>query len=62
MVILCFSMQRIRIDSMRKHRWFRKNYIPVSHKEDEEVNLDDVRAVFDDIEVRFAFSIYVANY
>lgn len=55
-------MQRIRIDSMRKHRWFRKNYIPVSHKEDEEVNLDDVRAVFDDIEVRFAFSIYVANY
>lgn len=55
-------MQRIRIDSMRKHRWFRKNYTPVSHKEDEEVNLDDVRAVFDDIEVRFAFSIYVANY
>ena len=43
--------QRIRIDGIRKDPWFRKNYAPVEHREDEEVNLDDVCAVFDDIEV-----------
>lgn len=44
-------MQRIQIDSIRKHPWFRKNYVPANFKEDVEVNLDDVRAVFEDIEV-----------
>lgn len=44
-------MQRIRIEGIRKHPWFRKNYSPVKCSEEEEVNLDDVCAVFDDIEV-----------
>ncbi|KAH9761790.1 CBL-interacting serine/threonine-protein kinase 24 [Citrus sinensis] len=42
---------RIRIEGIRKHPWFRKNYNPVKCSEEEEVNLDDVHAVFDDIEV-----------
>ncbi|GLT55361.1 hypothetical protein SLA2020_284920 [Shorea laevis] len=44
---------RIRIEGIKKDPWFCKNYVPVGHKEDEEVNLDDVRAVFDDIEDNF---------
>nr|UTQ11003.1 salt overly sensitive 2 [Nitraria tangutorum] len=44
---------RIRIDEIKKHQWFRKNYIPVRHKVEEEVSLDDIRAVFDDIEDQF---------
>lgn len=44
-------MQRIKIDGIRRDPWFRKNYVAVRHKEDEAVNLDDVDAVFDDIEV-----------
>lgn len=43
-------MQRIQIEGIRKDPWFQKNYLPIKHKE-EEVNLDDVCAVFDDIEV-----------
>ncbi|KAK2645925.1 hypothetical protein Ddye_021120 [Dipteronia dyeriana] len=42
---------RIKIEGIRKDPWFRKNYMPVKHKEEEEVNLDDVHAVFNDIEV-----------
>ncbi|XP_038879113.1 CBL-interacting serine/threonine-protein kinase 24 isoform X2 [Benincasa hispida] len=41
---------RIRIEEIRKDPWFRRNYIPAKLGEDEEVNLDDVQAVFDDIE------------
>lgn len=43
--------QRICIEGIRKDPWFRKNYAPVELREDEEVNLDDVCAVFEDIEV-----------
>lgn len=46
-------MQRIRIEGIRNDPWFRKNYMPVKCREEEEVNLDDVRAVFEDIEVCF---------
>lgn len=46
-------MQRIKIEGIRRDPWFRKNYVPVRAKADEVVNLDDVRAVFDDIEVEF---------
>lgn len=48
-------MQRIRIEGIRKDPWFRKNYVRVEHREDEEVSLDDVRAVFEDIEVSCLF-------
>nr|ABJ91233.1 CBL-interacting protein kinase 27 [Populus trichocarpa] len=41
---------RIGIEGIKKHPWFRKSYEPVGHSEEEEVNLDDVHAVFDDIE------------
>lgn len=51
-------MQRIKIEGIKRDPWFRKNYIPVRAKADEEVNLDDVRAVFDDIEVE-SFHIHL---
>ncbi|XP_062078077.1 CBL-interacting serine/threonine-protein kinase 24-like isoform X1 [Humulus lupulus] len=44
---------RIQIEGIRKDPWFRRNYVPVEHREDEEVNLDDVCAVFDDIEDQY---------
>lgn len=46
-------MQRMKIEEIRKDPWFQRNYIPFNLREDEEVNLDDVQAVFDDIEVFF---------
>ncbi|PHU08301.1 CBL-interacting serine/threonine-protein kinase 24 [Capsicum chinense] len=47
---------RIKIEGIKRDPWFRKNYIAVRAKADEVVNLDDVRAVFNDIEVE---SIYI---
>ncbi|KAH6806663.1 Protein kinase superfamily protein [Perilla frutescens var. frutescens] len=44
---------RIKIEGIRRNPWFQKNYIPVRPREDEVVNLDDVRAVFDDIEDKY---------
>ena len=50
-------MQRIRIEEIRSDEWFSRSYVPVRHVEDEDVNLDDVYAVFDDPEVGKAFFI-----
>lgn len=44
---------RLKIEEIRKDPWFRKNYSPVKLREDEQVNLDDVKAVFDDIEDQY---------
>ncbi|KAK4265166.1 hypothetical protein QN277_026252 [Acacia crassicarpa] len=44
---------RIRIEEIRKDPWFIKSYVPVKLRKDEEVNLDDVRAVFDNIEDKY---------
>ncbi|CAN0900211.1 CBL-interacting serine/threonine-protein kinase 24 [Linum grandiflorum] len=44
---------RIKINAIRRDPWFRKNYMPVEISKEEEVNLDDVRAVFDDIEDQY---------
>lgn len=44
---------RVKIEEIRKDPWFRKNYSPVKLREDEKVNLDDVKAVFDDIEDQY---------
>ncbi|KAL3532323.1 hypothetical protein ACH5RR_005844 [Cinchona calisaya] len=44
---------RVNIEGIKRDPWFRKNYVAVRHNEDEVVNLDDVDAVFDDIEDRF---------
>ncbi|KAF5468187.1 hypothetical protein F2P56_012362 [Juglans regia] len=46
-------MQRIQIEGIKKVPRFQKNYVPVKHREDAEVNLDDVCAVFDDIEENY---------
>ncbi|XVE71455.1 hypothetical protein DITRI_Ditri10aG0152000 [Diplodiscus trichospermus] len=40
---------RIQIEGIKRDPWFRKHYVPARLRE-EDVNLDDVRAVFDDIE------------
>ncbi|XP_015061451.1 CBL-interacting serine/threonine-protein kinase 24 [Solanum pennellii] len=44
---------RIKIDGIKRDPWFRKNYRAVKAKADEVVNLDDIHAVFDDIEDAF---------
>ncbi|KAJ0024358.1 hypothetical protein Pint_08536 [Pistacia integerrima] len=41
---------RITIEQIRDDEWFKKNYVPVRLLEYEDVNLDDVNAVFDDPE------------
>ncbi|KAJ6699793.1 NON-SPECIFIC SERINE/THREONINE PROTEIN KINASE [Salix purpurea] len=41
---------RIGIEGIKKHPWFSQSYESDGHSEEEEVNLDDVRAVFDEIE------------
>ncbi|RVW16797.1 CBL-interacting serine/threonine-protein kinase 24 [Vitis vinifera] len=46
-------MQRIRIEGIKNDPWFRKNYVSSKCREDEEVNLDDIHAVFDDIEENY---------
>ncbi|XP_028801249.1 CBL-interacting protein kinase 24 isoform X3 [Neltuma alba] len=45
--------RRIRIEEIRKDPWFIKSYVPVKIGNDEEVNLDDVQAVFDNIEDKY---------
>ncbi|XVF39690.1 hypothetical protein PTKIN_Ptkin01aG0053000 [Pterospermum kingtungense] len=42
---------RITIDQIRNDEWFKKGYAPVRLLEYEDINLDDVNAVFDDPEV-----------
>lgn len=44
---------RITIEGIRNHLWFRVNYITVLQGAEEEVSLDDVRAVFDEIECNY---------
>ncbi|XP_058760237.1 CBL-interacting serine/threonine-protein kinase 24 [Vicia villosa] len=41
---------RVKIKEIMQDPWFKKNYSPVKLREDEKVNLDDVQAVFNDIE------------
>uniref|UniRef100_A0A6V7QQW9 non-specific serine/threonine protein kinase n=1 Tax=Ananas comosus var. bracteatus TaxID=296719 RepID=A0A6V7QQW9_ANACO len=44
---------RIDIEGIRNDTWFKRNYVAVKSGEDEEVNLDDVHAVFNDIEDQY---------
>lgn len=44
---------RITIEGLQNDPWFRENYISVGHGLEEEVDLEDVRAVFDDIEDKY---------
>ncbi|PKA59668.1 CBL-interacting protein kinase 8 [Apostasia shenzhenica] len=41
---------RIRIEEIKNDEWFKKDYVTASSFENEDVNLDDVYAVFDDPE------------
>ncbi|KAG0461255.1 hypothetical protein HPP92_021552 [Vanilla planifolia] len=42
--------RRIRIEDIKNDDWFKKNYVPARYLENEDVNLDDLYAVFDDPE------------
>ncbi|KAL7134690.1 hypothetical protein ABFS83_11G043300 [Erythranthe nasuta] len=44
---------RIKIGGIKRDPWFLKNYVAVRPREDEAVTLDDVCAVFDDIEDKY---------
>lgn len=44
---------RITIEGIKRDPWFMENYVPVRPRNEEVVNLDDVRAVFDDIEDKY---------
>lgn len=54
-------VQRIQIQGIRNDRWFRISYMPTRAKEEGEVNLDDIRAVFDGIEVGL-ITIFMHNH
>ncbi|KAH7567612.1 hypothetical protein JRO89_XS07G0104200 [Xanthoceras sorbifolium] len=49
-IILLELDSRITIEQIRDDEWFKKGHIPVRFPEYEDVNLDDVNAVFDDPE------------
>ncbi|KAG8094732.1 hypothetical protein GUJ93_ZPchr0012g21585 [Zizania palustris] len=44
---------RITIEQIREDKWFKKTYVAIRHGEDENVDLDDVQAVFDNIEDKY---------
>eukprot|EP00252_Welwitschia_mirabilis_P008829 TRINITY_DN2103_c0_g1_i2.p1 TRINITY_DN2103_c0_g1~~TRINITY_DN2103_c0_g1_i2.p1 ORF type:complete len:468 (+),score=82.84 TRINITY_DN2103_c0_g1_i2:148-1551(+) len=44
---------RIKISEIKNHEWFKHNYIPTKLYEEENVNLDDVLAVFNDSEEQY---------
>ncbi|OUZ99862.1 Protein kinase domain [Macleaya cordata] len=46
-----FDKIRIHIEGIKHDQWSRKNYVAVRHSKDEEVNLDDVCAIFNNIEL-----------
>ncbi|KAL6603851.1 hypothetical protein ACP70R_044212 [Stipagrostis hirtigluma subsp. patula] len=44
---------RITIEEIRADPWFKKNYVAIRRGDDESVSLDDVQAVFDNIEDKY---------
>ncbi|KAG0498061.1 hypothetical protein HPP92_002752 [Vanilla planifolia] len=44
---------RAHVEGIREDVWFKVNYVPVRYSEAEEVNLDDIHAVFNDIEDQY---------
>lgn len=51
-------MQRITLEGIYNHPWFKKNYVPARLSDAEEASdLDDVESVFDNSEVvKFSYS------
>uniref|UniRef100_A0A0E0E3Q2 non-specific serine/threonine protein kinase n=1 Tax=Oryza meridionalis TaxID=40149 RepID=A0A0E0E3Q2_9ORYZ len=45
--------ERITIEQIREDTWFKKTYVAIKRGEDENVDLDDVQAVFDNIEDKY---------
>uniref|UniRef100_A0A0E0E3P9 non-specific serine/threonine protein kinase n=1 Tax=Oryza meridionalis TaxID=40149 RepID=A0A0E0E3P9_9ORYZ len=45
--------KRITIEQIREDTWFKKTYVAIKRGEDENVDLDDVQAVFDNIEDKY---------
>lgn len=45
-------LQRITISQMLEDEWFKKGYKPPHFDKEEDVNLDDVDAIFNDSKVR----------
>ena len=54
-------MQRIKIPTLLKDEWFKKGYKPPTFTEEEDVNVDDVAAAFDDSKVLCFFFSQVTN-
>lgn len=50
-LVSALSFQRITIEEIRANPWFQKTYVAMRRGEDENVSLDDVQAVFGNIEV-----------
>lgn len=53
MIISLLSLQRMTIPEIIESEWFQKDYVPTccSNECDEKINLDDVNAAFNSIEV-----------
>lgn len=45
--------KRVTISGIRRDQWFKRNYTPVRLIEDEDVDLDDIQAVFEDSEEKY---------
>ncbi|XP_042424941.1 CBL-interacting protein kinase 24-like isoform X1 [Zingiber officinale] len=50
---------RISIEGIRSDGWFQRNYIPIRLGIEEEVNLDDIDAVFNDIEILIVQTVFM---
>ena len=50
-------MQRIYISEILENDWFKKGYKPPHFEQGEDVNLDEVDAVFNDSDVRGSHSV-----
>lgn len=66
---LCLSLslvhvhpQRISIEDIRNDEWFKRSYVPAGFLEYEDVNLDDINAVFDDPEVGMTFNCHLSSF
>lgn len=45
------------MEGIRNDEWFKNNYVPVRMYDDEDINLDDVEAAFDDSKVAHPSSL-----
>lgn len=60
LILGCF-LQRIKIPEILEDEWFKKGYKPPSFKEEEDINVDDVAAAFNDSKVKSFFSVFYSS-